>query len=391
MADEKESVLQTVKRNLTPEVDTSRSALPKDQRLSSDPTPQQEGEQLYDENFGSPAQQAYGKMKNWLSTHEQHFSDKVLKPFREGLDRMGDDLVEKGLDTHIPLLAATGAAMKAVPVGKDVKETAAALVAPPELGEEGVLSKELNKLSSEIHPTVEHIAASETEPAKAILSDATGKKIGQAKWTKQGDEAHLNAIAVDTPHVGHGKILLDEVANKAKESGAKGLTVGKVNSATPDAIGLFDRHKTHPVEKVETAVKGSQARRINFEPKVEKPVQTVEKTAERLPKVENLRLPPERTTGEFDDPIKKGGAIPGGIQKGDAELKIKDLALFHDPATGSTLALPVDRITPENVTKELKKSRDVYLAAEDRKAAEKASGTAEKMKSEAKAKGSADL
>lgn len=90
---------------------------------------------------------------------------------------------------------------------------------------------------------------------------------------------------------------------------------------------------------------------------------------ERLPKVENLRVPPERTTGEYDAAIKEGGAVPAGIQKGDAEIDVPDLALFHDPATGSTLALPTDKISAENVKAQLRKSRDMYIAAEDRKAA----------------------
>lgn len=356
MADEKESLVQTVKRNITPELDTSRSALPKEERLSADQSPQQEGQQLYDENFGSPAQQAYGKMKNWLSTHEQHFSDKVLKPFRQGLDNMGNELVEKGLDTHIPLLAAAGEAMKAVPVGKNVKETAAALVTPPELSEENLLGKSLDKLSKEVPPTVEHFAASETEPAKAVLSDATGKKIGQAKWTTEGSEAHLNGIYVDTKGKGHGKMLLEEVANKAKESGAKGLTVGKVNSATPDAISLFDRHKTNPVEKVETTVKGSQARRINFEPKVEKPVQAVEKTANPKDIIE-----------------KEGLKYKGEVSPGSGVHMFE-----HPDHPGKTASLKESQVTPEGVRTKMDSKLKEFEAGE-------------KMKSEAKTKGSADL
>lgn len=83
----------------------------------------------------------------------------------------------------------------------------------------------------------------------------------------------------------------------------------------------------------------------------------------RVPFKEGRTNPPERTTGEYDEPIKKGGAIPGGIQKGDEEIGLKDLALFHDPTTGSTLALPTDKITPENVKAQLQKSRDLYLKA----------------------------
>src|SRR6266481_1053101 len=69
-----ETTLQTVKRNLTPQVDTSRSALGPGHQLDSNDSPQQTGEQQYGENFGSPLQQAYGKMKDFLGEHEQHLS-----------------------------------------------------------------------------------------------------------------------------------------------------------------------------------------------------------------------------------------------------------------------------------------------------------------------------
>lgn len=87
---------------------------------------------------------------------------------------------------------------------------------------------------------------------------------------------------------------------------------------------------------------------------------------ERLPKVKNLSVPHERTTGRYDADIKQGGGIPGGIQKGDQELDIPDYAIFHDPSTGSSLMLPVDKVTPENVKNQLTKSRKAYLDAEDR-------------------------
>lgn len=83
--------------------------------------------------------------------------------------------------------------------------------------------------------------------------------------------------------------------------------------------------------------------------------------------VEPNRVPQEQTTGKYDAPIRKGGAIPGGIEKGDPEADVPDMALFHDPVTGSTLYLPVDRITPENVKTELIKSRQQFAAGERRK------------------------
>jgi hypothetical protein len=83
----------------------------------------------------------------------------------------------------------------------------------------------------------------------------------------------------------------------------------------------------------------------------------------RVPYQEGRTVPTERTSGEHDAAIKAGGGIPGGIQEGDAEIGLKDLVYFHDPTTGSTLALPVDKVTPENVKAQLQKSRATYLAA----------------------------
>lgn len=78
---------------------------------------------------------------------------------------------------------------------------------------------------------------------------------------------------------------------------------------------------------------------------------------------EPARVPPERTTGKFDADIKEGKAVPGGIQKGDPEIGLPDLAYFHDPATGSTLALPTDQVTPQNVRTQMRTSRAAYLKA----------------------------
>lgn len=76
----------------------------------------------------------------------------------------------------------------------------------------------------------------------------------------------------------------------------------------------------------------------------------------------NINLPPERSTGDekIDAAIKEGGGIPGGLQEGDPEIDLKDLALFHDPQSGSTLAYYADSITPEKVKEQLEKSRAQY-------------------------------
>lgn len=82
----------------------------------------------------------------------------------------------------------------------------------------------------------------------------------------------------------------------------------------------------------------------------------------RVPFQEGRTVPPERTAGENDAAIKQGGGVPGGIQKGDPEIDIPDLVLFHDPTTGSTLALKAGDVTPEAVREHIQQSRAQYLA-----------------------------
>lgn len=79
-------------------------------------------------------------------------------------------------------------------------------------------------------------------------------------------------------------------------------------------------------------------------------------------KAAEVNVPPELTAGEHDKAIKEGGAVPGGIAKGDAEFNEPDLVQFHDPKTGSTLALPAGEVTAEKVRRELEKSRKQFAA-----------------------------
>ena len=57
--------------------------------------------------------------------------------------------------------------------------------------------------------------------------------------------------------------------------------------------------------------------------------------------------------------------------RGDPDIDVPDLILFHDPTSGSTLALPSERLTKENVQAELEKSREQYRQAAERKKAKK--------------------
>jgi hypothetical protein len=98
---------------------------------------------------------AYQDGKQLLEKYGQHFSEKVLAPFREGLDRIGDQLQQAGESGHTQsggrltdparaLLSGAGTLLKQVPVGRNVKETIQMSLTPPEFGLEGkALSKEL--------------------------------------------------------------------------------------------------------------------------------------------------------------------------------------------------------------------------------------------------------
>lgn len=146
-------------------------------------------------------------------------------------------------------------------------------------------------------------------------------------------------------------------AGEGGEKAKKPAAEGKEKNAGGDKSGSGEG-TPKPVDKL-AATSGES----KVTPKKVAESKIVQAPELRVPFKEGRTNPPERTTGEYDEPIKKGGAIPGGIQKGDEEIGLKDLALFHDPTTGSTLALPTDKITPENVKAQLQKSRDLYLKA----------------------------
>lgn len=65
---------------------------------------------------------------------------------------------------------------------------------------------------------------------------------------------------------------------------------------------------------------------------------------------------------ELDKIIKEAGAIPGGLEKGDADANVPDMVYFHDPTTGSTAVLAVADVTPEAVKAELAKTRAQFAA-----------------------------
>jgi len=239
-----ESTWQTIKRNLTPQVDTSRSARGAGQQFSSDDSPQQTGEQQYGENFGSPLQQAYGKMKNFLGEHEQHLSEKVLKPFRQGLDNMADDLEEAAGTGHTRtggeltpvtrlLAGGVGRALRFVPIGSNVKETAAALVVPPEMGPEGkALSKKINA-AQKAEPVYAYrtrdvgeqgIPADSRSHAHATMSEEEAKSYSESRGKVQGKPQETVRFRLD-------KVKPEDYERKAGPGGSDWI---KLKKAVPE-------------------------------------------------------------------------------------------------------------------------------------------------------------
>jgi hypothetical protein len=96
-----------------------------------------------------------GKAQKLASSLDSAVSERVFKPFRQGLNNMGSDLQDASLSGHTrtggqltgparALAGAAGTALKWVPVGENLRDTAAMSVVPPELGPEGkALSKEI--------------------------------------------------------------------------------------------------------------------------------------------------------------------------------------------------------------------------------------------------------
>jgi hypothetical protein len=190
-----ESLFQTVTRNIMPQKDTSKTALGPGQMFTSGDSPQSEGEQQYKEKFGSPQEVAYGKIKNWFSEHEQHFSDKVLKPFRDGLDNMADEIdkspiVKAASPTAQGVAKGTAELLRAVPVGKNVKDTAAMAFVPDFSSLEGhILEEEAPQLAYRARPVGQKgVAAGERPVATSSLDKAKTYKENLESMTGQPHE-----------------------------------------------------------------------------------------------------------------------------------------------------------------------------------------------------------
>jgi len=147
----------------------------------------------------------------------------------------------------------------------------------------------------------------------------------------------------------------------SETGGSRGLKTEIKDKEAPAITEIIPELKAHP--EIEKKIKDLGFENVLQNEWMRQNREKPTAVEARVPYKAGRTVPPERTTGEHDAAIKEGGGIPGGIQKGDVELGLKDLAYFHDPTTGSTLALPTDKISAENVREQLRKSRAEYLKA----------------------------
>ena len=162
--------------------------------------------------------QAYEHAKQFLQTHEQHLSEKVLAPFRQGLDNLASDLEAAASSGHTKsggelnpvtrgLVGATGVALRAVPVGTNLKETAAALIVPPEFPEGRALSKEIKageSVAEKAAPNLEGLRTREVSPAPQkspfrIAAETPEKhaEFQEAVKNTEGAELHDKGLSLD--------------------------------------------------------------------------------------------------------------------------------------------------------------------------------------------------
>jgi hypothetical protein len=143
----------------------ARAAMPKMEEDTSSPFEAETG-------IGkTPLGKAYSDASDWLKTHEKNLSEKYLAPFRQGLDNMASDLQQAGETGHTAsggqlsplsraLVEGAGTMLRFVPVGKDLKETAAALAPMP---------GGLGRLDFSSVPTHTAVSDAETQGIKAAI------------------------------------------------------------------------------------------------------------------------------------------------------------------------------------------------------------------------------
>lgn len=179
----------------------------------------------------------------------------------------------------------------------------------------------------------------ELGPEGGVLEDAAGELL-QGLRTRKAPEA------VPSTQAPEAKIYTDNSGIKWAEN-ADGIRVSIPGRISDAEVQEYAAKKLTEQADMQAAIKKGNTPAAETKPAV--------------------KVPPEQTTGVHDAAIRKGGGVPGGIQKGDSEYNEPDLIQFHDPKTGSTLGLPIDEVTPEKIASELKKSRDAFAAGDLRK------------------------
>ena|SRR2546421_3855801 len=156
----------------------------------------------------SPLGQAYGHAKDFLNKWEGKLSEKILAPFRSGLDSMAQDIQQAAESGHTAtggqlsgptraLADGVGSLLKQVPVGRNVKETVQMSLIPPELGVEGrTLSKELK--GAQKTTSVIDLSGLRTRPIQTPSANAT-----ETGWLTRAGK--FEPLRTGEAHYGRGK------------------------------------------------------------------------------------------------------------------------------------------------------------------------------------------
>lgn len=234
---------------------------------------------------GTKIRKAYDAASQWLGEHEQHLSEKILRPFREGLDNMADEIESSPYvkaATPVAKGVATGTAelLRMVPVGKDVQSTALAMLPPPEL-------KGLR-----VRPAA-NILHEEGDAFNRVLLKSGEKEVGRVNYNLDKDAASITASHVDPEFrgAGHGTNLYTRAFDEAKKRGAKTITSDLKGQTSMDAAKVWDRlkEKGYAVEKVPSKV-GSPGYKLDLtKPMPHEASELFESKGGEEPEIERLR------------------------------------------------------------------------------------------------------
>jgi hypothetical protein len=152
---------------------------------------------------------------------------------------------------------------------------------------------------------------------------------------------------------------------KGKESGVP----REANGDVPKAVAKPDAGASKVGGEAQAGGRGAEAKGSSKSEEAGRERNGEERTKRVVSKMQKdfkPAKPKETSTGDekLDSAIKEGGGIPAGKMKGDAEIGLPELTLFHDPKSGSTLALPTDKVTPETVKAHVEAKQAEYAAAE---------------------------